>query len=105
MTRPRTEAGRAFAGKAKREHWGNWEGIAQFQVPAIEAEASAAVLAELRAKVEAHARIPLYGDGWLPQWSHVDWHCRCGWWGNHGDSGYARHFREAVLALLSEDPA
>jgi hypothetical protein len=36
---PRTEAGRRLAARAKREAWGNWEGIAQFEIPAIEREA------------------------------------------------------------------
>ena len=38
--RPRTEAGRALAAKAKHEGWSNWEGLAQFTIPAIEAEAA-----------------------------------------------------------------
>ena len=36
---PQTEAGRRLAARAKREAWGNWEGIAQFEIPAIEREA------------------------------------------------------------------
>ena len=37
---PRTAAGRDLAARAKREAWSNWEGLAQFVIPAIEAEAA-----------------------------------------------------------------
>ena len=36
---PTTEAGRGLAAKAKQQAWGNWEGLMQFTIPAIEAEA------------------------------------------------------------------
>jgi hypothetical protein len=45
---PRTEAGRKLAARAKRESWSNWEGIAQFEIPAIEAEAVTAERERLR---------------------------------------------------------
>ena len=65
---PRTEAGRRLAARAKREAWGNWEGIARFEIPAIEREAAAPATEALRARIAALADIPFepgpYTDGW-----------------------------------------
>jgi sarcosine oxidase gamma subunit len=61
---PRTEAGRRLAARAKREAWGNWEGIAQFEIPAIEREAGST-----DALRQAHAFI----GGITPdEWATID---------------------------------
>lgn len=49
---PTTAAGRALADRAKREAWSNWEGLAQFTIPRIEAEARA----DERARIEGVVR-------------------------------------------------
>ena len=32
-------------------------------------------------------------------WDPGDWHCKCGWFGNHGWSGYAYHLESVVNAV------
>ena len=59
---PTTEAGRALAARAKRQAFGNWEGIAQFEIPAIEAEARAAA----RKEVLDGFRAEIDGRTWHP---------------------------------------
>lgn len=95
MSEPTTEAGKALAIRAKAEAWGNWEGLRQFTIPAIEQEARANADRELRERLgraehdvmqtekgSCGSQVESYDD-------HLDWH--------------ASHFDAVVKALAASE--
>jgi hypothetical protein len=51
-----------------------------------------------------HRRLRDYEVSRRPEGLAVgDWHCKCGWFGNHGWEGYAGHLQE-VIRLAAAAP-